>query len=536
MRCMTHAEYRPPGFRRVVDPLRGGRQAAGGGRRLLVTAWRSWQPFAMKISLSQDGLDRISTDLLVVRVPVGKLKKFPAVVALDKAMGGGLLAAIAAEGFEAAAKSKFNLPAPAGLKAKRLALIALGEPQLSATAAREFAVLVGRMAAEAGSVALVPGTSTGDHVEATAEGLVTGAYRYTRYLTGTRAPKKRLARAAIVVDGRVGKGLRAAVAAGMDIASATNLARDLVNCPPNDLSATELAKECQKAARESGIQCKVFDKKGIEKLGMPLLLAVNRGSTEEPRFIHMSYKPAKAAKSAKKVVFVGKGLTFDSGGLCIKPGGSMLDMKMDMAGAAVTLATVVAAAKLKLPVEVHAVIASTDNMTGGDAYRPGDVFPSRQGMTVEIINTDAEGRLVLADALAYAAELKPDFIVDHATLTGASMVALGPYRAALFANDDGLRESYTAAAADSGEPYWPMPLDDELRDQLKSPIADIKHTGARLGGTITAALFLREFVGKTKWAHLDIAGPSFLDGAHGIYPKGATGFGVLTALRFLRSL
>jgi leucyl aminopeptidase len=233
---------------------------------------------------------------------------------------------------------------------------------------------------------------------------------------------------------------------------------------------------------------------------------------------------------------VGKGLTFDSGGLCLKPADGMMDMKMDMAGAATTIAIVLSAARLKLPVEVHGIVASTDNMTGGSAYRPGDVFPSRDGKTVEIINTDAEGRLVLADALAYARELSPDYVVDHATLTGACMVALGAYRAGFFSNDEGLRTAYLDAAKGAGESYWSMPLDDDLRDQLKSSIADLKHTGTRHGGAITAALFLREFVGKTKWAHVDLAGPAYLSDTHGIYPKGGSGFGVLTALEFLRNL
>jgi leucyl aminopeptidase len=248
----------------------------------------------------------------------------------------------------------------------------------------------------------------------------------------------------------------------------------------------------------------------------------------------MSYKPKGGGK--KRVVFVGKGLTFDSGGLCLKTAEGMLDMKNDMAGAAATVAIVLAAARLELPVEVHGVVASTDNMTGGNAYRPGDVFPSRDGKTVEIINTDAEGRLVLADALAYARALQPDFLVDHATLTGACLVALGNFRAGLFSNDDALRMAYEKAATQSGEHFWAMPLDEDLRDQLKSSIADLKHTGSRYGGSITAALFLREFVGKSRWVHLDIAGPAYLPETRGMHPKGATGFGVLTALELLRNL
>jgi leucyl aminopeptidase len=264
------------------------------------------------------------------------------------------------------------------------------------------------------------------------------------------------------------------------------------------------------------------------------LLAVARGSGKEPRFIHMTYKPEGKAKA--KIVFVGKGLTFDAGGLCLKPAKSMIDMKCDMAGAATTIATVIAAARLKLPIEVHGVIGSTENMLGDDAYRPGDVFPSLDGKTVEIINTDAEGRLVLADALAYARELGGDVLIDHATLTGACMVALGPWTAGLFTAADDLATQYATAAEAEGESFWRMPLTEDLRESLRSDVADLKHTGDAYGGSISAALFLREFVGDSRWMHLDIAGPAFQERPHGIQPKGGSGFGVLTAIRFLESL
>jgi leucyl aminopeptidase len=214
----------------------------------------------------------------------------------------------------------------------------------------------------------------------------------------------------------------------------------------------------------------------------------------------------------------------------------MVDMKCDMAGAATTIGIVLAAARLGLPVEVHGVVGSTENMTGADAYRPGDVFTSREGKTVEIINTDAEGRLVLADVLSWATTLEPDFLVDHATLTGACMVALGPYTAGFFAGDDELARRYLEAAEGDGELFWRLPLQKELRASLDSEVADIKHTGSRLGGAITAALFLQEFVGESRWAHVDIAGPAFVDHAFGRSPKGGTGFGISTGVRFLKAL
>jgi leucyl aminopeptidase len=374
---------------------------------------------------------------------------------------------------------------------------------------------------------------TPESVRAVSQGLVAGAYRYTEYKSDKTAAAT-LASAVILGAPKGARGLTAAVRAGKAIAESTNFARDLVNRPPNDLNPVSLARAASSESKKLGLSCRVWNKARIEKEGMNLLLAVNKGSAIEPRVIHVVYKPARPKK---KIVFVGKGLTFDAGGLCIKPAGSMVDMKCDMAGAATTLGIVFAAARLKLPVEVHALIGSTENMTGAKAYRPGDVYKSLEGKTVEVINTDAEGRLVLADVLTWAVrKLKPDLMIDHATLTGACMVALGPWRAALYTDDDELASTYLEAGEGEGESFWRMPLDSDLRSTLKSSIADLKHVGGRYGGSITAALFLKEFVDETTWMHLDIAGPSFVDRSHGRLPKGGTGFGVATGVRFLENL
>jgi leucyl aminopeptidase len=489
----------------------------------------------MNITLSTESPVAVAVDVLALGVRAKQPTQDPMVGKLDRAMGGALVRFMKDEEFKAKEGQTLQMLGVGRLKAKRVLLVGLGEQAPGTHVLRLLGVESARLTASKGATLAVLAPEADEaSLRALADGVTSGAYRYTRYLTGDRKPKHALRRAAILVEKKSGQSARAAVAAGQVAGEAVNLARDLVNCPANDLTATVLADIAAEHAKKHGVSCKVFDKKGIQKLGMPLLLAVNRGSTEEPRFFHMSYVPK--GHSEKKVVFVGKGLTFDSGGLCLKPADSMLDMKMDMAGAATTVAVVLAAARLGLPIEVHGVVASTDNMSGGDAYRPGDVFPSRDGKTVEIINTDAEGRLVLADALAYARELEPDYLIDHATLTGACMVALGNYRAGLFSNDSALQAAYEKAAQASGEHFWPMPLDEDLRDQLKSPIADLKHTGSRYGGSITAAMFLREFVGKCCWAHLDIAGPAYLSESRGIHPKGGTGFGVLTALELLRNL
>lgn len=490
----------------------------------------------MKIALSTHAPLGTEADLLALGVKSDRLQKDPTLKAIDDALGGALQRLIADDSFKGTLGETLTIAAPHGLKAARFVLIGLGSGTFTSRDARAFGAKAAQVATRLGTLAVVSPATTDAQLRALAEGLATGSYRYTQYLTGDRKPKRQLSEITVLVSAKASKDARAALDDGLAVAESMNLARDLVNAPPNDLHPVAFAQIAKTEAHKLGLECTVLDEKAMEKRGMHLLLAVARGSSAKPRFVHIKYVPKKPKKGAKKVVFVGKGLTFDSGGLCIKPGKSMIEMKCDMGGAAVTLATVLAAARLQLPVEVHGILACVENMPDGDAYRPGDVFPSLDGKTVEIINTDAEGRLVLADALAYARELEPDFLIDHATLTGACMVALGAFTAGLFANDEDLAKKYAAAAAESGESYWRLPLTDELRETLKSDIADLKHMGDAHGGAITAALFLREFVGKTKWAHLDIAGPTFADRARSIYPKGGTGFGVLTALNFLEQL
>lgn len=490
----------------------------------------------MKVSLTQEAPATATVDVLAVGVSGKKPLQSPLIKELDKALGGALRRAIQDEEFKAGAGQTLALTSSGGLKAHRLLVVGLGKEALSPATVRRLGHEAARAASQRAKLGVVAPDADPAMLRALTEGLHSGAYRYTRYLTGERKPKRQLQSVSVLVDGKPSAKARRGVREGSVTGEAIALARDLVNAPPNDMGPEELADAASKASKSAGIVCKVHNKRQIERMGMHLLLAVSRGTSREPRFVHMTYTPKNKKAKTPKVVFVGKGLTFDSGGLCVKPPDGMVDMKLDMAGAAVTIATVIAAAKLELPVEVHGIVGATENMTGADAYRPGDVFPSLDGKTVEIINTDAEGRLVLADALTYARKLEPDFMVDHATLTGACMVALGPYTAGLFCEDERWLDRYRAAAEASGESYWHMPLTQSLREMLKSDIADLKHTGARMGGAITAGLFLKEFVGKTKWAHVDIAGPAYLSSPHGIYPKGGTGFGVLTAVELLRSL
>jgi len=488
----------------------------------------------MKISLSQGAWDKSTADIVALAVPSGKTKLNRALGRIEAVTGKGSIKPLASdERFAGKAAQTLKVAAAGKAKARWLLLVGVGDEEDDAKIAWTLGHSLASAARAQKSAALELSVVNVETVRAATQGLVAGAYRYTEYKSDKEAAAT-LRSAVIVGAPKDGRGLTGAIRAGKAVAESVNFARDLVNRPPNDLNPLTLARAASSESRKLGLSCRVWNKARIEKEGMNLLLAVNKGSAIEPRVIHVVYKPARPKK---KVVFVGKGLTFDAGGLCIKPAASMVDMKCDMAGAATTLGIVFAAARLKLPVEVHAVVGSTENMTGAKAYRPGDVYTSLEGKTVEVINTDAEGRLVLADVLTWAVrKLKPDYMVDHATLTGACLVALGPWRAALYTDDEKLASKYLEASEQEGESFWRLPLDADLRETLKSPIADLKHVGGRFGGSITAALFLKEFVGDTTWMHLDIAGPAFVDRPHGRLPKGGTGFGVATGVRFLEGI
>ncbi len=492
----------------------------------------------MRVTLSADKAIATETDLLVVGTSTNKTAKDPELAKLDKALGGVLEAVFKDEGFAGKRGRTVKIPARGRVKAKWVVVVGI-KGLSDVDAARALGHAAAKASTRQKSAAIVLSAISADTVRAATEATMLGTYRYSDYKTGSRKPKGGLSKALLLVGDPKDAALRDALKAGQALADSIALARDLVNGPPNDLNPITLAEIAKTEAEKLGLKVTIWGKKQIEKAGMRLFLAVNRGSALEPRFIHISYVPEGPAPKGgwKKVAFVGKGLTFDSGGLCIKPPKSMIDMKCDMAGAATTLGIVLAAARLKLPVAVDAIIGSTENMTGAAAYRPGDVFTSLDGKTVEIINTDAEGRLVLADVLAWTRDnLTPDVMIDHATLTGACMVALGAHRAAFYTDDEELASGYSQAAGEADERYWRMPLDKDLRSTLESPIADLKHTGSSYGGSITAGLFLQEFVGKVPWIHCDIAGPAFNDSSHGRAPKGGTGFGVATGVSFLEQL
>jgi leucyl aminopeptidase len=371
--------------------------------------------------------------------------------------------------------------------------------------------------------------------QAVAEGAVLGAYRYTEWRTQQNGAALR---EAVVITGE-----KAAVARGARAAEAACLARDLVNEPGGSLTAPAFAARAEELAATAGIECIVHDEKAIRRLGFGGLLAVNQGSTQPARFVELAYEPARPRRGARTIALVGKGITFDAGGLSIKTAEGMAAMKSDMGGAAAVIGALSAAADLKVPVRVRAYLPMTDNMLGGDAMRVGDVVRHYGGSTTEVVNTDAEGRLLLADALAYATETRkghaaPDRVLDLATLTGGCVVALGTRTAGLMANDDDLAADVLAAGDRAGEPIWRLPLPDVEKRRLESKVADRKNTGHRYGGVLHAGLFLRDFVADgVPWAHLDIAGPAFneeVDDAE--IPAGGTGFGVRTLLELLGSL
>lgn len=364
--------------------------------------------------------------------------------------------------------------------------------------------------------------------EALAEGLTLGAYRFTAYKD---APDGTCLASATVV-GTGGKRIADAVTRGAATGGALGLVRDLVNTPGGDLTPVAFAKRARAVAEESGLEIEVMNRAAIKKARLGGLLGVSRGSEQEPQLVKLVHRPTGKPKG--RVALVGKGVTFDAGGLSIKSSGGMETMKTDMGGAATVLGAMSLVASAAPKMEVTAWLPLTDNMLGGDATRPGDVLRTRNGTTVEVLNTDAEGRLILADALALAAEEEPDAIIDLATLTGAVMVALGDRTAGLFGNHPALIERVQEAADSVDEAVWPLPMPEHLRAGLESDVADLRNIGANgYGGASTAAIFLREFVGDVDWLHIDIAGPADTKAAYDEVAKGGTGYGVRTLLRTL---
>ncbi|MEU3182910.1 leucyl aminopeptidase [Streptomyces sp. NPDC006923] len=497
------------------------------------------------LTLSTAGAATLRADAIVVGVAKGARGPVvaPGAEAVDKAFDGKLAAVLETLGTTGAEGEVIKLPAPSGLKAPVVLAVGLGPVPAKGEA---YASEPLRRAAGTAARALsgtkkagfaLPVDETGD-IEAVTEGALLGAYAFTAYLGGEKNAKKKgdngpklpLAEIALLGAKPRDKAHKAAVERAIALTEEINRARDLINTPPNDLTPEAFAAVATAAGKENGIKVQVLDEKALAKGGYGGILGVGQGSATPPRLVRLAYTHPQAEKT---LALVGKGITYDSGGISLKPAGHNETMKCDMSGAAAVFAAVVAAARLGLRVNVTGWLALAENMPSGAATRPGDVLRMYSGKTVEVLNTDAEGRLVLADAITRASEEKPDVIVDVATLTGAMVLALGNRTFGIMSNDDAFRTSVHEIAGEVGEASWPMPLPADLRKGMDSPIADIANMGERMGGGLVAGLFLKEFVGEgITWAHLDIAGPAFHEGApYGYTPKGGTGSAIRTLVK-----
>lgn len=499
-----------------------------------------------KISIASADALTAAADVLAVPVFESDISdaksRLKALKQLDDGLDGLLLQAAKQEGFSGKRDQLFALHTHGKLKAERVFLVGLGarnkfEPEVLRMAAGGLVRRAQKASAKTLAFALSETRNQPGCLRGLVEGIVLGLYDFDRHKTAKKDDKKELKELRVILPEGTERSaeLDAAAKLGERVAEAVAFARDLVNEPANRVTPTALAEHASAWAKEHGLKSEVLGRAQIEKLGMGMFLGVAQGSHQEPKLIHVWYEPKEAkAKKRQPVALVGKAITFDSGGHSLKPQEGMVDMKSDMAGSAAVFAAMGVIAELAPPFPVHAFAGACENMLDGKSYRLGDVLTSRLGKTVEILNTDAEGRLVLGDILTYANELKPAVMLDLATLTGACMVALGRHTTGVFGEDEGAVWSVLEAAKSAGEEMWRLPLSDNLKDQLKSDIADYKNVGERYGGAITAALFLKEFVGETPWVHLDIAGPSLSNKEKGYLAKGGTGVGVRTLVEFVR--
>ncbi|MFF4225312.1 leucyl aminopeptidase [Streptomyces sp. L500] len=496
------------------------------------------------LTLSTSSAATLRADAVVVGVAKGPKGPVvaPGAEAVDQAFDGKLAAVLETLGASGGEGEATKLPAPSGLKAPVVLAVGLGElpaedEGFAEEALRRAAGTAARALAGVKKAAFALPVEDAESVAAIGEGAIMGAYSFTSY-RGTDGKKEAakndksapLAEAAILGAKPRDKASKAAVERAAAVAAEVNRARDLINIPSNDLFPKSFAAEAQTAAKEHGLKVEVLDEKALLKGGYGGIMGVGQGSANPPRLVRIAYTHPKAEKT---LALVGKGITYDSGGISLKPAGHNETMKCDMSGAAAVFAAVVAVAKLGLQVNVTGWLALAENMPSGTATRPGDVLKMYSGKTVEVLNTDAEGRLVLADALTRASEENPDAIVDVATLTGAMVLALGDRTFGVMANDDAFRAAIHEIAEEVGEQAWPMPLPAELRKSMDSSVADMANMGERMGGGLVAGLFLQEFVGEgITWAHLDIAGPAFHEKApYGYTPKGGTGSAVRTLVR-----
>ena len=438
-------------------------------------------------------------------------------------------------GFRAGVGEIAKIPSAGVVRSPLVLVVGLGEEKTPGPdALRRAAGTAIRSIRNAATVAFALPTSGADDVQAVAEGALLGAYAFTTYKTGDEPDP--VGAVTVLADNGRSREVKQAVATAQVVATAVNRARDWVNTPPRDLTPALFAAAVTAVESPAKVKVSVWDEARLAQERCGGILGVGQGSANPPRLVQLVYKPRKPVAH---LALVGKGITYDSGGITLKPAAGLMTMKCDMAGAAAVLSATFAIAELGLPVQVTCFAAMAENMPSGTATRPGDVLTLRSGSTVEVHNTDAEGRLVLADALTLATEQGPDLVVDVATLTGACVVALGTRTAGVLANDPELLRSIPDTAELAGEAMWPLPIPEEMRKKVKSSaVADLRqHNPEPYGGTLYAASFLREFVGESRWAHLDIAGPAFNDGEpFGYTPKGGTGASVRTLVKLVQTM
>jgi leucyl aminopeptidase len=488
------------------------------------------QTARISIETSSAAADKVRTDLLAVPVFTDR-RLGPGADAVDRAIGRTLVAFMEEADFRGKPGETLAVPTQGKLGAKAVVLVGVGNAaELDADALRKAGAALARRSSKVARVAttllqaIPDGLDQAAAAQALAEGVQLGAYQFLKYKGDATASKL----SKVVVLGRRSAGVRTALARGTTVANAVRWARDLINEPAGAKSPEDVAQLAQQVARRAGLKVKVMSGSQLERARMGGVLGVGQGSDRPPRFVRLEYAPAGAKRS---LALVGKGVVFDSGGLSIKTASGMETMKTDMSGGAAVIAAMSVLRELGVKTRVVGYVPLVENMPSGTAIRPGDVLTMRNGKTVEVLNTDAEGRLILADALSLATDEKADAVVDVATLTGACMVALGDKVAGLMGTDDTWIDQVRAAADRAGEPVWPLPLPPQYRKLLDSEVADVRNIGTgSYGGALTAGLFLKEFVGDRPWAHLDIAGPARASSDDGYLTRGGTGFGVRTLI------
>lgn len=496
----------------------------------------------MNISVIKEKIRNYKTQAIILAMFQDEEELSGAALDLDKA-GSGLVNGFLKNGdFSGKHSQTAVIYTQGALPAKRIAFIGLGRKneinteKIRSAYAKVMQYLRGiniRETSIAVDFSLLPGNKN-KIITTILEGALLGLYQYTNYKTVGREDIRAMESLNILVEKNEYKKVVDEVKRTQRIVSAVYLARDLVSAPANEMTPSILAGKAKEVSRKRNVNCKILDKARMKKLGMNALLGVAAGSKEEPQLIILEYRGGK--KDKPPVVLVGKGLTFDSGGISLKPAEKMDEMKSDMAGGAAVIATIAAASDLRLPQNIVGIVPATENMPGGAACKPGDILKSYSGKTIEVVNTDAEGRLILADALSYASMYKPAAVIDIATLTGACIVALGEDVIGMLGTDEELKTRIRKAAGETGELIWELPLWENYSELIKSDIADYKNSGGRTAGTITGATFLGKFVGNYPWVHLDIAGPAWSSKDKPYIPKGASGIAVRLLVEYLSNL